>query len=362
MAEEKKLEFPVALYDYVLFYECGMPEWADKNAKFNIKGDGKLVEAINWNAGSYVNKNDRGGETLFGVTKKTWSDFAKLNMNAGKGYTSDLSSMGQKGWFDIVDYYWNAYGSANRASNYACACVIFQMAWGGFGKECAATCLKCLKENADIKDYNFHKGGNIFRKIADATHAYTDSSKSFIILRSAIMSHYYNLSGTDPTQAGFRMGWLKRVSIPFAPDGLYASTIEPGPDWGLTYNSTLADWDNTINLNKDRTDKQRRMIKILDWGISPESVATLSAEMYNSLAAYTPSSSVTNSGLYGASGGITSLGNYSNFQSVDIINQQTQNKDEILNTLINGAYTQVKPCTELITPDKKKGVKIKRED
>ena len=69
----------------------------------------------------------------------------------------------------------------------------------------------------------------------------------------------------------------------------------------------------------------------------------------------------SSSGAYGGCGGVSQLGNYSNAPDMQIVHQQTQSKEEVLNTLVGGSYTpdQVKKCAELITADKKKENKTK---
>ena len=75
------------------------------------------------------------------------------------------------------------------------------------------------------------------------------------------------------------------------------------------------------------------------------------------------SSTTYSSGAYGGCGAVSQLGNYSNAPDVQIIHQQTQSRDEVLNTLVGGSYTpnDVKKCSELTSADKKKSVKTKSE-
>ena len=53
------------------------------------------------------------------------------------------------------------------------------------------------------------------------------------------------------------------------------------------------------------------------------------------------------------------MGDYTNAPDMEIVPQQTQNREDVLNTLMGGSYTPdaVKKCEELITVEKKKGVK-----
>lgn len=71
------------------------------------------------------------------------------------------------------------------------------------------------------------------------------------------------------------------------------------------------------------------------------------------------------SGSYGGCGNVYQLGNYTNTPDLKTAyNKQIQNREDVLNTLIGGSYAQneIKKCGELISPDKKKGVKIKSEN
>ena len=86
---------------------------------------------------------------------------------------------------------------------------------------------------------------------------------------------------------------------------------------------------------------------------------------------YTPSSSQfggsqssSSGGAYSGCGGVHQLGNYSNAPDAQITHQQTQSREEVLNTLVGGSYTpdQVKKCDELITSDKKKNKKQKSKN
>ena len=69
-------------------------------------------------------------------------------------------------------------------------------------------------------------------------------------------------------------------------------------------------------------------------------------------------------GAYGGCSGVYQLGNYSNTSNMAIKPQQTKNREEVLNTLVSNSCVpdQVKKCSELISADKKKGIKTKSED
>jgi hypothetical protein len=73
-------------------------------------------------------------------------------------------------------------------------------------------------------------------------------------------------------------------------------------------------------------------------------------------------------GLYSC-GEITNLGEYTNVATIQSMEQQHKKREDILNTLVGKSIfksmfdkNKIKICSELITVDKKKGVKIKSED
>lgn len=365
MSDFSQLSIPPAVYDYVLYYECAKKDWLDYSKKSQIKGDGSLMDSIKWDVSFSIHPNDAGGATKFGIIASVWESFVKNNPN--KGYNKDLNSMDRQGWMDVVGWFWNDYSWASTSANYACACLLFQMAWGGFSS--AGKLAETLKQNADNKDYNFITSGSSFKKIADATHAYNDPMKAFGIMRNSLLSYYYNISRPDyvnrsgKSNSVFRMGWFNRAAIPFSMYGLYADvTLNGGKGLGLRYESTISDWDFAIT--KHMQNGAKGIVKLFDWGVEPESIENLMADAssyYNNTSfggINSMNSSGYSSGAYGGCGGVQQLGNYSNAPDMQIIYQQTQNREEVLNTLVGGSYSpdQVKKCAELITSDKKKNV------
>jgi hypothetical protein len=364
MADEvKTLPPPPALYDFVLYWECAGKDWIKGAKKTSIKGDGSLVDMINWNSTYSYDPDDKGGKTLFGVTENTWKDFVKKYPN--KGYSSDLNSMGKKGWFDQVDWYWSEKSSSGKCANYACAFLMFQMVWIGFNSKAQKNLLATLKANADIKDYNFITSGTTYQQIADATHAYTDPMVAYDFMRKSNAAYYYNISTPDRTNKKYRMGWLNRSALAYTPYGLYVPTSIDGKSAGLKYSSTLEDWESTaIRLAEANTSGY---VKIMDWGADPESIEKIANSTYDFISdvgSYNSTYSNGNSsGAYGGCGGVYQLGNYTNAPEIDIIHQQTQNREEVLNTLLKGSYTpnEVKQCDELISSEKIKNKKTKSE-
>ena len=366
MAEVTKLNPPLALYDYVLYFECAIKDWINYKLKLKIKGDGSLMDAINWKSTYSYDPDDKGGKTLFGVTEMAWQEFVKRYPN--KGYSKDLNTMGKQGWLDQISWFWNNNSCAGECANYACAFVMFQMVWGGFSKSAQTNLLNTLKTNAEKKDYPFITDGTIYKRIADATHAFNDPMVAYDYMRKSLTSYYYNISTPDKTNKKYRVGWLNRAALPFTPYGLYIGTSVDGKSAGLRYESTLPDWDATIvRLIENNT---KGYIKIFDWGADPSTIEKLTASVgtydYSSFINSNASSSSSSflSGLYSGCGGVYQLGNYTNALNTQMTPQQTKNKEDVLNTLLGGSYTpnNVKKCAELITSDKKKNIKTKSEN
>ena len=377
MAEVKTLTPPPALYDYVLYYECAEKDWigGKSSVKTNVKGDGSLMDYINWSVSPSYTPGDSGGDTKFGITHETWKAF--VNKYPNKGYSTSLTTMNKQGWLDVVDYFWNTYSCGGKSANYACAFALFQMAWGGFSNNNLEKLLKTLKKNADKKDYVFSNSGGYYSQIADVTHAYTDSMVAYDYIRKAKSTYLYNISTPDRTNSKFRCGWLTRNTLSFTPYGLYICKFTYDKSGkGLKYESPLKKWETAaIELAQEN---KSGYVKIFDWGASPESIEKITSSSYD-LAAYGSNGSNNSSGgsnnyseritggAYGGCGGVQQLGNYSNTSDTesdtDIKPQQTQNREEVLNTLVNNSYApeQVKKCSELISADKKKEIKTKSE-
>lgn len=367
MAEVKTLSPTPALYDFVLYFECASKDWLQGAKKSSIKGDGSLVDLINWNSTYSYDPDDAGGKTLFGVTESSWKEFVKKYPN--KGYSNDLNSMGKQGWFDQINWYWSEKSSSGKCANYACAFLMFQMVWIGFNSKAQENLLSTLKSNADIKDYSFITTGNTYRKIADATHAYKDPMIAYDYMRKANAAYYYNISTPDRTNKKYRMGWLNRSALSYTPYGLYVPTTIDGKSVGLQYSSTLDEWETTaIKLAQNNTSGY---VKIVDWGIEPESLDNISSNPYSyedatkTYSNFNSSSRNISSGSYGGCGNVSQLGSFTkttgtNSNKNKDVSAKTKNRESILNTLVKGSYTpnNVKKCDELTSSDKKKNVKV----
>ena len=358
MAESKILKVIPVVYDFLLYFECANKDWINKDAyraKISIKGDGSLMEKVNWNSTPSITKNDSGGATLFGVTHTSWANYVKSHPN--KGYSKDLATMGKKGWLDHVEWYWET-SCAGKCANYACAFVILTMKWLGFKN--ASSLLSTLKKNADIKDYPFIKG-DIYSKIADATHAFTDPMVAYEFMRKAHSAYLYNISTPGNKNKDFRMGWLNRTALSYTPYGLYMPIQMDGKKAGLQYSSKVSEWESkALQLAEGNVSG---FVKIFDWGTTPEQVQNIinNFSLDVDLNSYGSNySSGATSGAYGGCGGVSQLGSYT-YTPPLTIEQINQNRESVLNTLISGSQMpdNIASCDELITVDKQKGVKVK---
>lgn len=358
------LPIPPALYDFVLYYECAAKDWNRGSNKTAIKGDGSLRDMINWNSTYSYDPDDAGGKTLFGVTESAWQSYVKAYPN--KGYSKDLNTMGMNGWHDEIAWFWDTYSHAGKSANYACAFILFQMSWGGFNTNALDRMLDTLKTNADKSDYPFVSSGGRYTKISDATHAFTDPMIAYDFMRKSLAQYYYNISTPDKTNSKYRNGWLTRSALSFTPYGLYIPTTVSYKTAGLKYESTLEQWEEAAKrLVENNTSGY---VKIIDWGTTPESIERMSSNAFDY--SYTPSSyssssygGYSSSGSYGGCGGVYNLGDYSNAPDMQIIHQQSQSREDVLNTLMAGSYTpdEVEKCAELITSEKKKNVPIETQ-
>ena len=101
----------------------------------------------------------------------------------------------------------------------------------------------------------------------------------FGYMRSAVLSHYYNISCPGNKNSVFRVGWLNRVALPFTPYGLYIATTFGGSNVGLQYSSTLPEWD--VKVSEMAQSGKDGYVKIFDWGADPTSIENLLASSYD---------------------------------------------------------------------------------
>ena len=369
------LSIPPVIYDFTLFHECSNSDFTSSNAKREIKGDGSLMNFIKWDAkGTTSQTYDAGGKTKFGVTENiAWKEFINL---MDKNYDKNIDTMGKKEWCEVIEWFWNGKGKGEGAcgecANYACALLLFNAIWLGF--KGTNQLLSALKTNADIKDYPFIDDGSVYKKIADATKAYTEPMSAYNCMKKAYTSYLYNISAPGKKNSVNRMGWLKRVAFEYTPYGLYVQpVVDVYKNMGLKSSSTLEQW-NTAST-KAAKENVKHFVKIFDWGVSSESVEDMESFLDNfyypgsvvdDVYGYDNSSSNTSSysGAYSGCGNIQQLGDYTNAPDLDKVKQQSQKRESILNTLVGGLNTSndIKKCEELLSSDKKKGSKIKSEN
>ena len=267
-----------------------------------------------------------------------------------------VRNFGRDIYCDIIkEYFWKEASCAHLCVNYACAILLFQITWQGFTP--TGKLYNELKNNCDKKDYNFIKTGTYHKKIADATHAYSDPMKAYDIMVKYAYKHYYKLSNPGNDYEKYRMGWMRRMIMAFTPYGL---CVETGfCNNTMKKSSTIEEW---VSYSLSQLNKNNQYKVIFSWNATPEQIAAMSSN----IPSYTPSSynynnstnsSTDNNNNYGS---VYQMGDYSNMPDAQIISQQNQSREDVWNTLIGGSYMQdsVIKCEEFITTDKIKNVKI----
>ena len=370
-SENAKLSVPPGFYDYILYNECHSSNWINNKrpSTDNFDGSGKSIDMVNWNSGSYTLKGDSGGATKAGVTVKTWKTLLKLDsFSQFRGMSVDAIS--KSAWLAVIDYFWTT-SHACDCVNHACACILCQTKWGGFTG--LSRLLSELKKQSDIAGYPFMGDG--YAGIADATHAFTDPMKAYIIIRKVVLSYLISIS--DPNSSNeqhrtnyqFRVGWFNRFALAFAMQGLYLNVgLAKGVrELDPPITEKTDDADEVIKASiKHYQNGGRGMKQILDWGLTPEQIEEMIASgeydfIYEDSSSYSPQYSGSS---YSGCNSISQLGNYSNAPDANVVHQQVQSKEDVLNTLMSGSYEpgSVKKCDELITTDKKKRKKKEKSE
>jgi hypothetical protein len=378
MASKKtKLSIPPGFYDYILYCECASSNWQNNKrpSADNFDGSGKSVGLVNWNSTSYTAKYDAGGATKAGVTQYTWDNLR----NSPKQYPAfskfknmSIDALSKEAWLEVLNYFWSS-SHAGDCANHACACILCQTKWGGFNM--LETLLAELKKNSDIPDYPFEGGG--YKGIADATNAYTDPMKAYVVIRKIVLGYLISIS--DPNshnekhQNNYhnRMGWYNRFALAFAMQGLYidvglygVGNLSPAITRDTTSIDTIID-----SVTKHYQNGGRGLQQVLDWGISPEELEEKIASgeydfIHEDSGGSGSYSSQYSGGSYSGCNSISQLGNYSDAPDAIVVHQQVQSREEVLNTLMSGSYeaSSVKKCDELITTDKKKRKKKEKSE
>lgn len=259
------LKIPNSIYDYLLFYECADKDWKSGTNKLEMAkySPGSLIERVDWGNKGGTLAGDSGGLTKCGITHKTWSNWYNKN---GKRYGlndgADVRNMSKKGWLSFIQDGWNIIGTS---ANVACAIVLFQGRWGGWSN--VGNCLTALKSKADIKDYEFKNSGDVYSKIADATHAFKNPMDAYQIIRNCHQQYLFDISEPGKKNAKFRVGWMRREVAPFQNDGLY---IEPGIGELIRKSNTslsLPQWKALCEQIKGKD----KYVKLCSWDNMPTS-------------------------------------------------------------------------------------------
>lgn len=365
----KNIEMPAAFAESLLYWEMHNDDWnlSKGQTKFDVI-DGKFgaTKYVKWDAQARIEKNDSGGLTKVGITQSTWTEFRSKNSSKYPGLPDSVHNVKEKEWLIYVNHSWER-SCANVSANAACGCALFQCRWGGY--RYAEQCWKELISKADIKYYNYKfkkwDKDNSFQCLADATHAFKDPMIAYKIIINSKRQYLWDTSKSGKNFNN-RPGWMRRICMGFTDDGLYLAGYNIVKENGLTSSNTIDQW-NSVAI-KAFKENSKYIKKLLDWGANPETLAAMASMGGGS---YTPDAAAAGGAvsmapreLYSGCAGVYNLGDYTNSPDMTITPQQTQNREEVLNTLMSGSYTpdEVSKCAELITVDKKKNVKIKREN
>lgn len=249
------------LYDYILFYECAAGDWVSGKGSQKLQimkaEPGTLMNYINWNVGGTTVEGDSGGNTKCGVTQATWESWYRKNSKKyGITTGTDVNKMDKRGWLSLIDSIWV------KCANDACSIVLFQCKWGGWSK--ADKCLKKLKEKSDVRGYSFKSSGDVYARIADATHAFKNPMDAFQIIRDEHQQYLYDISAPGKKNSRFRQGWMRREVAPFQDDGLY---VESGGISRYTSDTTtLHEWRAICSQQKG---KMAGYVKLCSWDNMP---------------------------------------------------------------------------------------------
>lgn len=255
------ISIPDRFYDYVLYYECGDNERLNESLWTNIKSTspGQLLTGVKWNAAGN-NVGDGAGITRFGVTPVAIKAYRQWSKN--KSYVLNSASS----WKLMVNYFWKE-SCADQSANVACAIIMCQGKWGGWGKTSIKNACDALRKNANDKDKASNIKGSGYKTMAQLTHCFTNPMDAFLILRSYRIS-YLRSCGNAKTFAG---GWMRREFFAMQADGLYC---EPGSKlftkYGFTPIPQMEKVAEQLKKNKDS-----RYVKLMSWDGTPSSNISL---------------------------------------------------------------------------------------
>ena len=176
--------------------------------------DTNIIASIIEVEGGYVNnKDDRGGETNFGITKDT----ARAN-----GYMGDMRSMNKK---DAYDIYYKAYWQKNRCPELAeihplLAFHVFDLAVNGGSGRAGQHLQRLLNvSNRKGQDYaDIGADGVIGNGTLRALDAFVrrngeEGLRNFIITLVGMQANFYiSITENRPDNETFMNGWMARAA------------------------------------------------------------------------------------------------------------------------------------------------------
>lgn len=249
------IAIPDRFFDYVIYYECGHNERLNPSAFQNIGSlpAGSLLKAVNWNA-SGNDIHDGQGVTKVGVTPVAISAYKKWSHNNGFVLNSAYS------WMQIVNYFWKeAY--ADQAANVACAVILCQGRWGGWGSTSLKNTCEQLKQKCDNKTKAASIKGTGFQALSQLTHCFSNPMDAFIILRSCRIAYLRSCSNASK----FMGGWSRREFWAMQKNGLYC---DPGTKEFTKYGfAPISEMEKVAEQLKKNP--QSGYVKLMSWDETP---------------------------------------------------------------------------------------------
>ena len=154
----------------------------------------RAVEVVLNHEGGYVNDpRDPGGETKYGISKRSYPDLNIANLTRG-----DAIAIYYRDW-------WQRYGY-NRLQDDAIATKVFDMAVNmGPG-----TAHRLLQEALVFLGYPVAVDGILGLQTITAANL-ADPSRLLRVLRWLAAYHYYRIADQRPQSRAFLLGWLRRA-------------------------------------------------------------------------------------------------------------------------------------------------------
>jgi lysozyme family protein len=147
------------------------------------------------NEGGYVNDPaDKGGETKFGISKKSHPDIDIKNLTEEKA----IAIYRTKYWRDI--YY------SIEDENVRVKLFDMSILMGGYNA------ILCLQHACDACGVDVKRDGVLNKRLVDKVNSIQTKNQLFYAYRASLASFFYYLANRNPSQAKFLEGWLQRAT------------------------------------------------------------------------------------------------------------------------------------------------------